>query len=169
MNELTPGKSSGLETQRLLVPLARAVDTVLGSILIIAAVLKIYGHTDLAPQLREGWLRSVPLTFALAICEVALGALLLSGLWMAKKRRVAILVFAVFAMVGFAEGIGGQRSCGCFGAVQISPWYTAMFDLYAVAGSTLAFASSNCDGPNQLTIAAHGKLFSAVNCGSWVK
>jgi hypothetical protein len=66
--------------------------------------------------------------------ELTLGILLLSGILFAKVRIVAIIAFAVFALAAISEALIGKKSCGCFGAVQIPPWYTAAFDICAVAG-----------------------------------
>jgi hypothetical protein len=102
-------------------------------VLLAAAGLKFHQQTHTPPQLRQGWLESMPLIIPLAGCELVLGALLISGIWDGIARKVAIVAFSAFAVIAIAEGIARQRSCGCFGAVQISPWYTATFDICAVA------------------------------------
>jgi hypothetical protein len=116
---------------------------ILGLVLLVAAGLKLHQQTHVPPQLHQGWMESSPLILPLAGCELVLGALLISGIWMAKARKIAIVAFSAFAVVAIAEGIGRQRSCGCFGAVQISPWYTAIFDICALTILLLCKPPSN--------------------------
>ena len=114
------------------VPL-RTASIILGLVLLVAAGLKLHQQTHLPPQPRQDWMESAPLIVPLATCELALGALLVSGTWMAMARKTAIVAFSAFAIFAIGEAWIGKKNCGCLGAIQVSPWRTAAFDLCAVA------------------------------------
>ena len=111
----------------------RVVSVVLGLTLGSAAGLKIHQLTHTPSHVRQSWLDAPALVTALPISELVLSASLLSGLWPETARTIAIGVFALFALAAFAEAVLGRKNCGCFGAVSVSPWITAAFDLCTVA------------------------------------
>lgn len=102
----------------------------LGVVLLTAAALK--GH-QLATSLvaAAGILTSRWFLIALVEFEFALGIWLLSGLYQQLSRRSSIACMAVFGAVSIARALAGSTSCGCLGAVEISPWWTAGFDFAA--------------------------------------
>jgi hypothetical protein len=105
-------------------PAAVALKLVVGSVLVLAAVLKLWpvliGAKDLAPE----WLE-----ISVAALEVGL-ALLLIGNWKPRLgMALAIACFAVFFGVAGYRWWNGAKSCGCFGVVSVHPWLTATFDL----------------------------------------
>jgi hypothetical protein len=40
--------------------------------------------------------------------------------------------FSIFTLVSFYKAVSGEGSCGCFGAVEVNPWFTSVFDLSIV-------------------------------------
>jgi len=57
----------------------------------------------------------------------------LSGLYRRPVWWAALAGFAFFSCVTLYKGLSGAASCGCFGKVEVSPWYTLVLDLAAVA------------------------------------
>jgi len=65
--------------------------------------------------------------------EFLFGLWLLAGLWPQGTRRLALVCFSAFAAVSLDKALTGEATCGCFGRVQVNPWYTLALDLGAVA------------------------------------
>lgn len=65
--------------------------------------------------------------------ELILGLWLVSGVFALASWRVALVCFTGFAGVAIYRVVAGYDSCGCFGKVQVSPIYTMVFDIAAVA------------------------------------
>ena len=105
---------------------------VLSATLLAAAVLEWHG---LAADGPAGDAPFAPRWLLLGTVEVewAMGLWLLTGLYPEQTRRAATACFAAFACVALAKAIGGETSCGCFGRLAISPWYTLAFDVAALA------------------------------------
>lgn len=75
-----------------------------------------------------------PLVILLAVqVEAALGLWLLSGLAPSVARRVALCSFVLLAAVAAYLGLTGAPTCGCAGAVSVSPWIAFGVDVFAVA------------------------------------
>ena len=51
----------------------------------------------------------------------------------ARARALGMILFGGFAVAALVEGVQGRVSCGCFGPLAVSPWYTLALDLTAVA------------------------------------
>jgi hypothetical protein len=66
---------------------------------------------------------------ALINVEFVLAAWVLSRWHLRTARLVLNGVFAIFGVYAIALALGGRRSCGCFGVVEINPWITGSFDL----------------------------------------
>jgi len=105
----------------------RIVRVLLALILFVAAVLKAralsmgidLGSESLQPQ----WMR-----VASVECEFLLGFWLVSGLYPIGSWRVALAAFVAFTCISLCRGLMGYSSCGCFGALRVSPWITATMD-----------------------------------------
>jgi len=63
--------------------------------------------------------------------ELFLGVFLLSGLYKRPVWLVTLVCFIGFSCVTLYKGLSGQASCGCFGKMEVSPWYTLIFDVLA--------------------------------------
>ena len=61
--------------------------------------------------------------------ETFLGLWLVSGALPRAARRVAIGCFSVFACYTLYEALAGKADCGCFGQVQVNPWFTFILDV----------------------------------------
>lgn len=66
--------------------------------------------------------------------EFAVGIMALLGVNWAQVRALATGLFTAFAIYSFVLAIRGVNSCGCFGAVEVSPWWTFCVDLAVVVG-----------------------------------
>jgi len=78
---------------------------------------------------QEGLLGSRWFLMALVECELLLGVWLLSGIFSRRCRQVVLAVFAMFAIVALQKGFSGESSCGCFGRLEVNPWWTFGLDL----------------------------------------
>jgi hypothetical protein len=114
-----------------------AVRIALALVLLTAAGLKGY-QLATEPVLGGGLLESRWFLIAVVEFEILFGLWLLSGLAPGWTWRAAVLCFGAFAAVSACKGLAGEPSCGCFGRVPVSPWYTLTFDL-AVLGALFAW------------------------------
>lgn len=101
------------------------------AMLFVAAMLKSYELIDPRWAVTEGTVtRGLNVFFALF--EVALATWLLSGVRQVAAWATASVLFSLFFVVALFKAVVGEADCGCFGAVAIPPWWTALFDLAAV-------------------------------------
>ena len=108
----------------------------LGLLLLIAASLKGY-QLATEPSLQKGLLTSRWFLIVTVEGEVGLGLWLLSGLYRRLAWAAALICFSGFAAVTLYEALTGQASCGCFGKVEVNPWYTFALDLAVIAALVL--------------------------------
>ena len=104
----------------------------LGLLLVVAGGLKAH-QLATEPVVTNGieWMRAV-LILEMEV-EIAFGFWLIGGLLPRTTWLAALGCFTVFCGVTLYKGIGGQASCGCFGRISVSPWYTLTLDVIAVA------------------------------------
>lgn len=76
--------------------------------------------------------RSVFSHLATVGLEGALAAWLISGFRRVWSHDVALCYFAVAFCIATWRGLGSEPTCGCFGAVPVSPWLAAGIDVLAV-------------------------------------
>lgn len=107
------------------------IRVVLGTLLLAAAALKIYGWSvSTVPPV--GWF-STPSAQAAAIgWELLLSLWLLSGVVPAGSWLAAVVTFVLLAGISGYLGWIGQATCDCFGAIQASPWFAFAVDLMAL-------------------------------------
>jgi len=60
--------------------------------------------------------------------EFAFGLWLMIGTYAWVSRRIAIAWFSVFFEAALWMATNGVKSCGCFGRVQVNPWYALIGD-----------------------------------------
>ena len=102
-------------------PLARLGLALAGSVLMAAALLKLAGW-NVSAFAQYGWWLSANVQIAAIAWELILGSALLLGVYRPVTWLLAMLTFALFAGVSSYLGFVGQATCGCFGAIQASPW-----------------------------------------------
>jgi hypothetical protein len=108
------------------------LSVVLGLFLLVTAGLKIHGvYTD--PYSQESILLTPRLLVALIEIEIVLGLWLLSGLAPRAAWLASLVFFTLGAAANLYMAFEGQRSCGCFGRVEVSPWLSLTLDVAAVA------------------------------------
>jgi hypothetical protein len=112
------------------------VRALVGILLLVAAGLK--GHQLVTEPTPERDLLSSRWFLILWVeVELALAVWLLSGLARRAAWATALACFAGFAGVALHKGLIGEASCGCFGRIEVNPWYTLVLDGAVVAA--LAF------------------------------
>jgi hypothetical protein len=103
----------------------------LGLLLLVAAGLKLAGQ-DVSAVPQVGWFATPTIQIAAAEWEIVLGIWLLSGAYRVGAWVTALGTSITFAAVsGYLAWIG-VASCGCFGAIQASPWMAFGVDLAAL-------------------------------------
>ena len=111
----------------------RIVARVVGALLLLAAALKAQGIA-LAPVSAMGMFAAGWFQVALVVAEVLLGVWLILGLAPLGSWALALAVFTVFAAFSSYQAIIGRSSCGCFGRLQVNPWYAFGFDVAVLMG-----------------------------------
>jgi hypothetical protein len=98
--------------------------------------------------------------------EISLSAWMISGLFPIAARWVALLCFGVFAITSLEKAMAGEPSCGCFGRVAISPWFTFLFDFAAMAALLTLSAGSSRHAASRRVVSWSGVAarVSALAC-----
>ena len=127
--------------------LGHAARILTGLVLLTAAGLKAY---------QAIWLEPPPagiLTHGLVAFEIALGLWLISGLTRRLAHVAALFCFLIFITVNFSMGHMGYESCGCYGAIEIHPWVSALINLGIILalGLTLPKPSGRSGGGGWLS------------------
>lgn len=135
---------------------------VVGVLLLAAAVLKAAQLlAEPALSLASPALRYLlPLQIA---AEACLGLLALSGVWWRQLRWLALVLFSGFALYSMYLATSGAATCGCFGNLEVHPWWTFAIDAAVVAGLAASIAFGTNDAP---TAARPRQAFAlAMLCG----
>jgi hypothetical protein len=93
--------------------------------------MKLHGQV-IDPFSQESPFASPRVEVAAIEVEILLGLWLLSGLAPRASRLAALGFFVLMSGVSFYLAVTGQRSCGCFGRIAVSPWLTLGLDIAAV-------------------------------------
>ena len=101
-----------------------------GLLLILAGFLKLH----------QWALEGVPTANPLALwllsgvpaLEILLGMWIISGIEARKARLVGLFCFGAFAGASLISALRGKTSCGCFGVIEVNPWWTFLLDLVVV-------------------------------------
>jgi hypothetical protein len=119
-------------TKRTLSGTSRILPATLGLVLLTAAALKVHqlttGRVGESSLFTSRWS-----LIGLIELELALGVWLLLGHYPRQARWLALACFSGFGAMSLQQGLTGKASCSCFGTLPLSPWYTFLFDLAAVA------------------------------------
>ncbi len=103
----------------------------LGGILLIAAALKAH-QLSIEPTLETSLLTSRYFLVGIVEFEILLGLCLIAGVFYRAVWLISLACFALFACVSLYKALVGEATCGCFGSVQVNPWYTFALDSAAV-------------------------------------
>lgn len=105
----------------------------LGCLLLLAANLKLHQPATALTSLGLSFSESASYWLLLCVIEfeVLLGVWLIFGIAQRASWRCAIAIFLVMACITFVKAVRGEESCGCFGAVPVSPWYMFGLDVAA--------------------------------------
>lgn len=108
---------------------------VIGLVLIASSCLKLHGQLLFYWADVDGsWITTGKLFwFAVSIFELILGTLLAFGKPNHATTITATSVFVVFCCVQLSYLFVNAQSCGCLGAVEVSPLPVLLFDIAAVA------------------------------------
>ncbi|MFT3881507.1 MAG: DUF1573 domain-containing protein [Gemmatales bacterium] len=132
--------------------------------MLLTAALKVHGLI-LDPYGQDNFL-ALPWLQVLTIeVEVLLGLWLLSGIKPALAWWTTLALFVVLTVISFTLAWQGQASCGCFGKVEVNPWYTFFFDMAIVAVMVLLPLVSpvrKIIGEQQEVTTAHSLVNSAI-------
>ena len=104
---------------------------VIAVIILSAAAMKAW-QLATVPAFGDGLLHAWWFSAGVVEFELAFGIWLLFGLLPRLTRFAAIILFTVFGGVSLYKALSGEASCGCFGAVQVSPWWTFILDATVV-------------------------------------
>jgi methylamine utilization protein MauE len=107
------------------------VRMILGGVLLVAAALKGY-QLATEPTAEISLMTSRWFLIGSVEFEVLLGLCLISGLFVRASWLISLGCFALFSCVSLYKALSGEASCGCFGSVQVNPWYTLSLDVAAV-------------------------------------
>ncbi len=108
------------------------VRVVLALVLLTAAGLKAY-ELATVPTSGTSVLESRWFLIGLVEAEFLFGLwLLLAGMLPELTRWAALGCFGLFAGVTLSKALAGESSCGCFGHIEVDPWYALALDVAAV-------------------------------------
>jgi hypothetical protein len=114
---------------------------VVGLLLVTAAVLKagqlIDDPTAALTISLGGWV--LPIQVGV---ELGFGLLVLSGIFWRRVCWVALILFAAFSAYSLFLVFGGAASCGCFGPIEVHPWWTFMLDVAILVGLLISIGRS---------------------------
>jgi len=104
---------------------------VLALLLLAAAVLKCQ-QLATSPVEGIGLLSSRWMLIAVVEFELFFGVWLLVGLWSKQTWRMTVGMFALFGFIGLFTAFSGATTCGCFGTLSGTPWFTVVLDSVVV-------------------------------------
>ncbi|MGH7194638.1 MAG: MauE/DoxX family redox-associated membrane protein, partial [Candidatus Saccharimonadales bacterium] len=113
-------------------PPRRLSGVLIGALLIFAAAATA-SNAAIEIRLHGAWGLSEFTTTAVTLCEFLLGAWLISGWRWSVARFVGVVCFLAFAVVSAVRIAAGESSCGCFGAIRLSPRLAFGLDVIAIA------------------------------------
>ncbi len=102
-----------------------------GVVLFLAAAFKT-DELATTPTLGNSLLENRYLLMAVIQFEFFLALWLFSGPYPRLAWKITLGLFSIFTVITLYKALSGEASCGCFGRVEINPWYTLLLDSSAV-------------------------------------
>lgn len=115
-----------------------------GGIFLFAGVAKVSQYT-LKPPIAGLTVFPAGFSIATALFEIILGTILIFGCSTRLMKVIVVALGVVFAAISALNLINGVESCGCFGAISISPSLAFVVDILIVA---LGAKWKRSDGPS---------------------
>jgi hypothetical protein len=137
-------RPSGLMQRRLLSS-ATAIRVGIGTLLLAAALSKT--ATSLDPKTTTFATEFPWAVHVLSAAELLLGVLLICGVLGREVWISAVGLFLVFWVFALYRAIAGYETCGCFGQVEINPWWMVFLDS-AVLAILLRYRSAYLKWPD---------------------
>ncbi len=100
-------------------------------ILLVSAALKVH-QLGTRPIIASNWLDQRWVLTVGIVFEIVLAMMLLARFAPRLTWGTALGTFVFFAGVSTWKGLRGEASCGCFGTIEVWPWYTVGLDLLIV-------------------------------------
>lgn len=138
----------------------RAVQIILGVLLLGTATLKLYG-LGVSAVPRTGWFAQSWVQLAAAEGELVLGVWLLAGSYPRGAWLATLLTFTAFAAVSGYLGWVGIASCGCFGTIHASPWWAFVVDVAIIVALLVARPGITRTGNSEYPAAAFKLIASS--------
>lgn len=140
----------------------RIVCVALGIELLVASILKTSDephYSSLAAHFtsleRFDWKAAIE-------CIVAIW--LLTGVCFHKGHLVARILFMCFVFANLFHIITGAESCGCFGALKVSPWYALIANMAAILALSLVPPTETTAPKRTETLRMALVLFGGLAC-----
>jgi hypothetical protein len=142
------------------VQLGAYVRYVAGGLLVAAALFKaVVPEADSTGSIR---MRPFPRIGYVAM-EGAVGVWIIIGRSVVLQHLVSTVAYLVFATIVCFRAISGEGTCGCFGAVGVSPWL--MFVVDSTAAVFLIGTFPNRVGETGRSQLGSGALVPPITCG----
>ncbi|MCS7017126.1 MAG: hypothetical protein NZM42_13555 [Gemmatales bacterium] len=111
---------------------SRFVPSVLGVVLLVAALMKGYevANQDFTGATLVG---SRPFLILLVLFELALGQWVLGGLYPRETSWLILVTFIAFFQAALYFALSKEPSCHCLGLFGVPPWLAVAFDIFAIA------------------------------------
>jgi hypothetical protein len=105
-------------------------------ILFVASLLKL-NQLRILVLLDSTSRNDVIISVSLIAVEVGLAVALISKFHTEMVRRISITLFSLFLLISLLKLLSGETSCGCFGQIEIHPFFSFTFDLAAISSLLL--------------------------------
>jgi len=106
--------------------------------LVLLAAMGLKAHQlATGPVIERGFLSQRWVMIAGFQWELVLGLVLLSGAIRRLAWLAAVGTFLLLTAVTLSKALGGEVSCGCWGRIEVNPWWTLVLDV-GLLGALLA-------------------------------
>lgn len=110
-----------------------AIRTLVASTLLLAVATRTFWPTETALLVAGYGIPSWTL-LVIAQIEILLACLLIAGVLPQITVKLTGVLFLIFILFSLYRAISGEESCGCFGALTVSPWVTLILNSLCLVG-----------------------------------